>query len=118
MIGIGKLSELRINKMKKLSNNFNRNTGIKINKVLVIVFFILAGSSSVLFSNKDISADTNNTGLKIEVCLNDYSIGQTIAKKDYKCSSGLEIRTNGEFSKSINQFYNQLKITVNKMLNT
>lgn len=118
MIGKGKLSELRINKMKKLSNNFSKISGIKINKLLVIVFFVLAGSSSVLFSNRDVSAEKNNKGLKIEVCLNDYSIGQTIAKKEYKCSSGLEIRTNGEFSKSINQFYNQLKITVNKMLNT
>lgn len=104
--------------MKELSNKFNRITGIKVNKVLIIIFFILAGGAASLFSNKDVSSEINKEGLSFEVCLNDYSIGQTIAKKEYKCSSGLEIRTNGDVSQSITQLYNQLKSTFNKMLNT
>lgn len=104
--------------MKDFSNKFNSITGIKVNKVLIIIFFILAGGAVSLFSTKDDSSEINQEGLSFEVCLNNYSIGQTIAKKEYKCSSGLEIRTNGDVSKSITQFYNQLKSTFNKMLNT
>jgi hypothetical protein len=104
--------------MKEFSNNFNRITGIKINKVLIILFFILAGSTVALFSNKGVSSETSKEGLTIEVCLNDFSIEQAIAKKEYKCSSGFELRTNGDVSKSITQLYNQLKSTFNKMLNT
>jgi hypothetical protein len=118
MIRAGKLSKKRIKKMKEFSNKFNRITGIKINKVLIILFFILAGSTVALISNKGVSTEKNEEGLTIEVCLNDYSIGQTIAKKEYKCSSGLDIRTKGDVSKSITQLYNQLKSSFNKMLNT
>ena len=107
-----------INKMKEFSNNFKNTTGIKVNKVLIIIFFILAGGAASFFSNKVVSSEINKQGLSFEICLNDYSIEQTIAKKEYKCSSGLEIRTNGDVSKSITQFYNQLKSTFNKMLNT
>lgn len=104
--------------MKEFSNKFNRITGIKINKVLLILFFILAGSTVAFFSNKDVSLEKSKEGLTIEVCLNEFSIGQTIAKKEYKCSSGFEIRTNSNVSKSLTQLYNQLKSTFNKMLNT
>lgn len=104
--------------MKEFSKKFNRITGIKINKVLLILFFILAGSTVAFFSNKDVSLETSKEGLTIEVCLNEFSIGQTIAKKEYKCSSGFEIRTNSNVSKSLTQLYNQLKSTFNKMLNT
>ncbi len=104
--------------MKMNSNEYNRISGIKTSKVIIIVFFILAGTSSSLFSNRDVSTKTHNEGLKIEVCLNDYSIGKMVDRKEYKCSLGLEISANDDVSKSITQIYNQLKSTVNKMLNT
>lgn len=72
----------------------------------------------ILFSTKDVSEASYNEKLPFEVCINDYSIGQTIKKKEYKCSSGLEIKTNVKVSRSLTQLFNQLKSTFNRMLNT
>lgn len=103
--------------MKKIKN-FNKVTGIKINKLLIIAFFIIAGCMISLLSSNKNRTDLKSTASSVTICINDNSIEPIVSLKEKKCSYSSNMQVDRTVSQSITRIYKNLKITFTKMINT
>lgn len=99
-------------------NKYNTINGLKINKLLVIAVFIIAGFAASFFPVEKNDVVNEQFEKSVSVFDDDLSFELIINFKERNCSQEIETSVNTGVSKSISRFYNNLKLTVTKILNT
>lgn len=104
--------------MKEYLNKYNTINGLKINKLFVIAVFIIAGFAASFFPVE--KKETVNTKVEksVSVCNDDLSFEPIIFFQERDCRLEVDNSVNVGVSNSISRFYNNLKLTVTKILNT
>ncbi|MFO7527031.1 MAG: hypothetical protein R6W68_16375 [Ignavibacteriaceae bacterium] len=104
--------------MKEFFTKYNTINGLKINKLFVIAAFIIAGVTASFFPVEKNNVVNEQFEKSVSVFDDDLSFELIINFKERNCSQEAESSVNTGVSKSISSFYNNLKLTVTKILNT
>lgn len=104
--------------MKEYLNKYNTVNGLKINKLIVIAVFIIGGFTASFFPIEKNDVISSKVEKSVSVIDDDLSFEIIINFKERNCSQEVETSVNKGVSKNISRFYNNLKLTVTKILNT
>lgn len=104
--------------MNEYLNKYDTINGLKINKLFVFAVFIIAGFAASFFPVEKSDAVNTKVENSVSVCSNDLSFKPIINFKERDCRMEFETSVNVGVSNSISRFYNNLKLTVTKILNT
>lgn len=103
--------------MNSFSNNVRELKDIKPIKLFFIIFFITAGClTSLIQPAAEVSNGSDDTA--ITMCIDSGKLEPLLNQKERNCSYGIEIQVNNNFSQGLSRLYNNLRLTVSKIINT
>lgn len=104
--------------MKEYLNKYNSINGLKVNKLFIITVFIIAGLAASFFPAEENDVVNPKFEKTVSVYDDNLSFELIMNFKERNCGQKAEPSLNTEVSKSFSRFYNNLKLTVTKILNT
>lgn len=104
--------------MKENLNKYNSINGLKINKLFIITVFIIAGLAASFFPAEENDVVNPKVEKTVSVYDDNLSFELIMNFKERNCDQETEPSLNTGVSKSFSRFYNNLKLTVTKILNT
>lgn len=104
--------------MNKYQGKSNSITGVKIYKVVLIILFTTAGFLTSILSKDPGLSENLNIERTTNYSFENLNLEKVINLKENKCRYGIEISVGSNASKSIAEFYNNLRITLARIIST